>query len=247
MSVVKNAPQEKLRIAFATHAYENVDFDAHFNHMYCAAHWANMYDMYFIGRKFLQAADARNLIAKMAIEERCDWLFILDTDHIVTKNTLPLLLENKEEALVSGLICKKLYPYPQVVCLKNNKGEYIQYTLPLDGNLAEVAIAPFGCTLINIAKLQQLKAPYFRDTCRKGAHGNLLNFRSDINICEAFREAGMQVWVDTRVLVGHLGAKRCVYPQNAGFYKRGDEIGNELTNLRHGMVGDCNKFDGLTQ
>ena len=238
---------KKPKIALATHAFDSVDFDAHFNQMYSVAHWVALYDLYFIGRKGLHAADARNIITDEAIEQGCEYLFVLDADHLITKSTLPLLMENKDEAMVAGLICKKLHPYPQVVWLKCDDGRYIEFTLPLDGNLAEVGLCPFGCTLINLEKIQKLEKPYFRDTCRRTASGEMKNFRSDINLSEAFRANGEKVWVDTRVLVGHLGGRRAVYPQNAGAWQRCDELIEELTNLRIGMSGDCNGLIGVTK
>lgn len=237
----------KPKVAFATHAHDMVDFDAHFNHLYSVAHWVDMYDVFFIGRKGLQAAEARNLIADMAIEHGCEYLFILDADHIITKRTLPLLMENRNEAMVSGLVCKRLHPYPQVAWLKGTDGKYFTITLPLDGTLAEVGVCPFGCTLINIAKLKKLKKPYFRDTCNVASDGNMVNVRSDVNLSEMFRESGEKIWVDTRVLVGHLGPKKLIYPQNAEYYRSSDTIAHQMTELRYGMRGDHAGMRGITK
>lgn len=237
--------EKKPKVAIATHAFENVDFDVHFNHLYAIAHWVSKYEIHFIGRRGMLAADARNLIVEQAIERKCEHLFILDADHLITENTLPLLMENKEEAIVSGLVCKRLHPYPQVVWLKDKDGMYVEFPLPLDGCLAEVAIGPFGCTLINMKKLQELEPPYFRDTCRKTSTGELKNFRSDVNLSNAFREKGHKVWVDTRVLVGHLGGKKVIFPQNAGYYAATDEIADELVKLREGMSGDHAGMEGI--
>lgn len=237
----------KPKIALVTHAFNSIDFDVHFNQVYAISHWVNKYDMFFIGRKGLNAADARNIITKQAIEKGCEHMFILDADHLITPNTLPLLMENKDEAIISGLVCKRLHPYPQVAWLKENDGHYIEFTLPLDGTIAEVAICAFGCTLINLKKLQELEEPYFRDTCRKTANGNMKNFRSDINVCEDFRDKGYKVWVDTRVLIGHMGAKKIIYPQNSGYYERSDDLADEFVNLREGMTGDHAGMGGLTR
>lgn len=246
--MVENEKERKPKVAFASHAFENIDFDVHLNHMYAAAHWTLMYELFFLGKKGLQAADARNLLADLAIAQGCEYLFILDADHLITSNTLPLLMESKQEAMVSGLICKRQYPYPQVVWLKSLDGKYITVELPMDGTLAEVGVCPFGCTLINIAKLKKLQKPYFRDTCKPSTiTGELKNFRSDINLSEAFREAGEKVWVDQRVLVGHLGSKKVVYPQNAEYLRASDQIFEKMTLLREGMSGDHAGLSGVTK
>lgn len=243
----KREAGRKSKVAFATHAFDTIDFDVHFNHMYAAAHWSLMYELFYIGRKGLQAAEARNMITDMAIEHGCEYMFVLDADHLITKNTLPLLMENKHEALVSGLVCKRLHPYPQIVWMKGKDGLYYEFELPIDGKVVEVGLCPFGCTLINLAKLRKLDKPYFRDECRVTADGSMRNFRSDVNLCNAFRDAGMKIFVDTRVLVGHLGPRKIIYPQNAEYYRSSDEIANKMTLLREGMTGDHAGIAGVTK
>lgn len=233
------------KVAVATHAFESVDFDIYYNHIFAFMHWVQKYELFYIGRRGLAAACARNMLVDMAIKEGCEYIFFLDADHLITKNTLPLLMENRQDAIISGLTCKRMYPYTQVVWLKDGKGLFIEKTLPLDGKIYEVGVCSFGCTLINLSKLKKLKKPYFRDTCKPGADGSLNNIRSDINICDMFREAGESVFVDTRVLVGHRGEARRIFPQNAGLYKNMHPVECELMKLREGMSGDYPKNSEL--
>ena len=232
----KESVEPKPKVAIAIHGFEMVDFDVYYNHMFTMAHYATLYDIFYLGLKGLQAAEARNRMVDKALEAKCDWVFFLDVDHFVPKNCLPILMENREQAMVSGLVCKRGHPYQQVFWLKKD-GVYLKSTLPLDGSLYEVAVCAFGCTLINLRKLKKLTKPYFRDTCLPAADGTLQNIRSDVNLCNMFTEAGEKVWVDTRLLIGHRGSNKVIFPQNAGLYEKLDEVFKENIKLREGMKG----------
>ncbi|MHA2264868.1 MAG: hypothetical protein ACXAEN_20945 [Candidatus Thorarchaeota archaeon] len=203
-------------ICIATHAHCNVDFDAHFNHCHAVQLWSHKYHLVLIGYKGLLAADARERICDQAIDEKCSHIFILDADHIIDPSILDYLMESKDEAIVSGLICRRFHPFGQVAWGKDDKsGAYIPIHLPLDGKTYEVGVCAFGCTLINLKKLQELEKPWFRDTCDKKFDGKCRNTRSDVVLCDMFRANGEKVWIDTRALVGHMGTNILVYPQNA--------------------------------
>ena len=216
--------ETKLNIGVATHAHEMVDFDVHFNHCQCIQQWSHEFPISLIGYKGLLAADARELIMDKAVELNCSHVFILDADHIVPLSTLTYLLESKDEAMVSGLINRRYHPFGQVAWGKNDKtGEYLSVDIPIDGRTYEVGVCAFGCTLINVEKIQKLEKPWFRDTCVINPAGKLNNVRSDINLSNAFRANGEKVWIDTRVLVGHRASSLYVYPQNA----------KDMENFRH--------------
>ena len=225
-----------MRIALCIHVFDTVDFDVYFNHLFLASSWGKKYDLVFIGKKGLQAAQARNRIIDTCFEQRCSHAFFLDGDHLVSEHSLDYLVELADEAMVSGLICKKGEQYQQVaweVHEVESKENFFQVTLPLDGQVYEVSTCAFGCTLINLEKLKKLKKPYFRDTCLEG-----VNIRSDINLCKMFRDIGEKMWIDTRVLVGHLGQRRVIYPQNAEYYNQTHNVETDQLILRQGQVGD---------
>ena len=236
------------RIAIATHVFERLDFDIYFNHLWCIAHWAREYELVFIGKSGLQAARARNAITDIAFEKECSHALFLDGDHLVPLETLPYLLESCDQAVVSGLVNKKGEGFQQVCWLikeVDGKEQFFQLELPLDGKLHEVSVAPFGCTLINLSKLKKLKRPYFRDTCTdKDDDGLLANIRSDINLCRAFTAIGEQIWVDTRILVGHKGVDSVVYPQSAKLFHKLKEMEIETVKLTEGQTGKYYRVGG---
>ena len=226
-----------MRIAICTHVFERVDFDVYFNHLFCAAKWAKKYDLVFIGKSGLGAATAREGIIDLALKEKCTHAFFLDGDHLISASALDYLLECKDEAMVSGIVCKKGESFQQVSweIKKDDKGnnQWYAVTLPLDGKVYEVSVCAFGCTLINLEKLQKLKRPYFRDTCENGD-----NIRSDVNLCLMFKDIGEKMFVDTRVLVGHLGVKLPVYPQSSEHMVHLVKMAMDSRKLREGQIGD---------
>ncbi len=234
------AKQQKPTVAICTHVFNDVAFDVYFNHLYCVAQWSKSFDLVFVGKSGLTAASARNRLIERAVEKKCTHALFIDGDHLVPPETLPFLMETGDEAMVSGVVCKKGEQFQQV-CWQvkdvDEKRQYYNMTLPLDGRLYEVSVCAFGCTLINLEKLQKLKKPYFRDTCYEKFEGKLVNVRSDINICNMFRDNGEKIWVDTRILVGHLGVSTIVYPQSSEFFGNLRSIEGELSKLKEKQVG----------
>lgn len=236
------AEKKKYRIAICTHAFESVNFSVYYNHMYCLGSWSKEFDLALIGKKGLDAAVARNQMVDLAKERECTHMFFVDADHILPPEALPLLMENADEAMTSALVCKKGEGFPQVAWLVNGEGlgrKYLATNLPLDGQIYEVGACAFGCTLINMEKLLRLNKPYFRDTC-EGMPGEKdpTNIRSDINLCNAFREQLKEhIFVDTRVLIGHYGYSDVIYPQNAEIHARLVQSIHDTRLLREGQQG----------
>jgi hypothetical protein len=236
-------PQYAGRIGVIIHSYDSVPFDTYFNHLYCATHWGRRFDLVWVGKSGLDAALARQALVERAIGERCSHALFLDEDHLLPKETLECLWESRECAIVSGLVCKKGEGFPQIAWevhgAKRDEERYYMVTLPLDGSVYETTIPAFGCTLVNLEKLQKLEKPWFRDTCEAGADGVPINVRSDINLGLAFRRIGEKCRIDTRVLVGHMLTQyhSVVWPQSAEQMKQLKELEAGSPKLREGQRG----------
>lgn len=232
-------------IGICVHSYDKVHFEEYFNHLWCIAHWAQKYNLVFIGKPGLDAATARNTIIDRAVDLKCTHVLFMDEDHFFPKETLDCLYEAATEdspaAMVSGLVCKKGDGHQQVCWeIKDTKDgpQYYAVTLPLDSKTYQVHVCAFGCTLINIESIRKLKKPYFRDSCEPGLDGVPLNIRSDVNLCLAFKEIGEKVFVDTRVLIGHdTGTGVVVYPQNSNQINHLGALIKDSYKLREGQSG----------
>jgi hypothetical protein len=227
--------KDKPRIALCIHLYNNIDSTIYFNHMSCIRKWSKDYDVVILGRRGMQTAPAREIIVEEALAQKCDFAFFLDGDHMMPLKTFELLLEGSDDyAMCSGLVNMKCGDYRPVYWLKNNEGEgYITPKLSLDGRRYEVDLCAFGCTMVNLNKIQKLEKDYFRDIyISEGRHR-----RSDINLCMAFREIGEKIYVDTRVLVGHMRLPSFVYPQSAPQLPSLDLLEENSRKLSDGQVG----------
>ncbi len=197
-----------MKLAVGMHICEAVLSPIYFNHLSVIYAWAKKHDFMFIGVQRMKVAAARERIIEEALKADCTHLFFMDADHIMADNTLDLLCEHADTTMVSGLICKRCYPFETVAFkfVSDMKHELVAAQLKVNGKLYEVDACPFGCNLLNLERIRELESPYFFDG----------KFRSDISMCLRIREELIEkIYVDSRVLVGHLGDAPVVFPHTA--------------------------------
>ena len=200
-----------MKIAVGAHVGEALPPPIYFNHCSVIAKWAKKYDLTMIGTWRQKVASARNTIVDAAIKAGCNNLLLIDSDHLLPDDLLDCLVENADAAIVSGLICKRYFPFETVAFKYTDDGEIHQCIVGARGKVIEVDACAMGCTLINLDILKKLfedrklNKPFFYD-----AH-----FRSDMNFCMNLRKLGERVLLDTRVDIGHLGDPPVITPSNA--------------------------------
>lgn len=217
------------KIGICSHAHSSVPFSVHGNHSNAFAQWAKDFNIVFLGMAGFKNAAARNSLVGKAADENCTHVLFLDVDHLIEPSLLPILLSHKGAAMVSGLICKRKPPYPQVGFCKDEDGNYRPINLPLKDKSYKVDVCAFGCTLIDLAWLAKLKTPYFRDEMFTTNEGELRQKRSDIIICERIKEKGGEIIIDTRAQVGHITDPMVVYPYNKDLFEQMDLLFTEAT------------------
>lgn len=197
-----------MKLAIGMHVCESVLSPVYFNHLSTVYAWAKKHDFMFIGTQRMKVAAAREKIIEEALRESCTHLFFMDADHLMVDETLDLLCEHSDAAMVSGLICKRNYPFETVAFKFIGVLEH-QLTpaqVKANGKLYEVDACPFGCNLLNLDIIEKLETPYFSDG----------KFRSDISMCLRIREElDEKIYIDSRVIVGHLGNVPVVFPHTA--------------------------------
>ncbi len=185
----------------------SVSGEIYLNHIGTIASWAKKFDLTLLGTCRTIIDSARNKIVKAAIEEKLTHVLFIDADHIIPESMLPLLLRNSDAAMVSGLVCKRGYPYETVAFMFDSNHKLCQAQVSARDKVLEVDGCAFGCTLINLSQLQLLDEPYFFNR-EKG-------FRSDLNLCMRFKDIGKRILLDTRIHIGHLGDTPQIFPHNA--------------------------------
>ena len=204
---------ENLKIGIMSHAYEDVPFKVHVNHMTLFSYWAKRFNVVFLGIDGLVNAAARNRLVDTAIAYDCTHVLFLDVDHRFSKDFLDLLVTSHESAIVSGLVCRRTYPFLHVGFVKKF-GTYFNVNFPNCDEVYDVDACAFGCTLLNLEWIKKLEKPYFRDICTSEDGGKKYNKRSDMVLCARLKEIGGDVRIDSRVSVEHMVPNDFVSPQN---------------------------------
>ena len=151
--------------------------------------------------KGYDCARARNDIVRMALEGGFDYIFMVDADMYVPKDTLQKLLEYPTEICL-GLCPRKntrvgktcIYKIGQI----NYEDAYTYYDLPKQDRVM-VHGGGLACALIKTDIFKNLTYPWFRYvTYQDGSE-----LSEDLYFCSQAKANGYKIYVDTRVRCGH--------------------------------------------
>ena len=145
--------------------------------------------------------DARNKLAKRAIEMGADYTMWFDSDMIFQPDTMLKLLEHKDEGgIISGVYFRRSPPYTPVVFAKCNVRERSWADLEeMPTELSEVEGVGFGCVLVCTDVLMSIAAKQWR------WFEPLKGFGEDLSFCWRARECGYKILLDPSVKCGHVG------------------------------------------
>lgn len=108
-------------------------------------------------------AEARNLIAKSAIESNSKYLFFLGDDVVCPPHTLKQLLYRMDQdstiGVVGGVYCSKCDPSSPLVFRGNGQGSYWDWKV---GEFFEVTGLGMDATLIRVSLFNELSEPWFK-------------------------------------------------------------------------------------
>lgn len=156
--------------------------------------------------------DARNKLLARALKSGADRLLWLDSDVVFDTDMMQKLSEDIDAGfeIVCGLYFKRRPPYTPVIykeCeLKSFEGllaptatTFNEY--PKD-DIFPVAGCGFGCVMMDMKAVEKIVAK----------NGSLLfmpaaGFGEDLSFCMRARDAGVQIYCDSTVKLGHVGYK----------------------------------------
>ena len=151
---------------------------------------------------------ARNQLVDAAIASDCEYLLMLDDDMIVPPDLIERLLAHDKD-VTGALYYQRGGAFHPVIMqtLKHDTGEMTaRFLEPFDPvitnpGLHEVDVIGGGCMLFRVDIFRKLTPPYFwwEDT-----------LGTDIAICTRLKDAGVQIWVDTSLELGHMGERQVV-------------------------------------
>lgn len=182
------------------------------------------HDFFLLTRRKSEQFRARNAIVETALRFGMDYLLFLDDDHVINwQNTqesspydfLKKLLAHKKD-IVGALYYHRTGDYKPVLMKEFEQGKYRFLTdAEVTGKLQQVDVQGGGCMLIDMKIFDRIKPPYFvpeqqadMETQCPGCGEHLTvatpNLGTDIQICQAARRNGFEVWCDTSIVIGHL-------------------------------------------
>jgi hypothetical protein len=145
-------------------------------------------------------ADARNSIVEQALNDGCTHLLMCDTDQIYPHDTLTRLLAHQKD--VVGVRVHRRWPPFDVILYRGDIGQYkhVPDSECFSGDLVEVDATGTGCLLFDMRVFTDVPRPWFA----LSVHTDGKPVGEDIYFCSKARTAGIRIFVDTDIEVGHL-------------------------------------------
>ena len=158
---------------------------------------------------------ARNAIVQAAIATNCQWLFMLDDDHIIdTEKTvgpgdqydiasklIQHLKGDPKKGIVGGLYFQRGATCDPVIMYRNPPGYTFYQIQDISRRLQKVDVTGGGCMMIRMDVFDKIDSPWFMDEMAVSAG-------TDIQICEKVAKAGWEIWCDTSIEIGHIMTER---------------------------------------
>ncbi len=186
--------------------------------------------MFYVGRpmnfglelkyvKGKEVAEARNELARYAVERKARYLLFVDDDVLIPSGAVPQLAqrlvefdaehtEKKGRNLVAGVYFAKgrpvwplVFTQPHEPCDQSWYGE--------EPHLRECLFTGMGCTLIPTRAFEEIEEPWFHtpnEVNLADPWGPMIRGTEDAYFCAKARQAGWRIWADLSVQCFHFSA-----------------------------------------
>lgn len=160
-------------------------------------------------------SENRNYCVVQAQKNGSDYLLFVDDDMTFPEDTLDVLLSHNKEVIGVNSYSRCL-PLSSTVGLMDSKGEYMhpskhtEWEMRIPDGLFKAYFVGAGIMLIDMKVFGIVSSPYFNFTYDK--NGQVIH-GEDGSFCRKVQEAGMDVWCDGSLSVGHLGEYEFARPK----------------------------------
>lgn len=158
--------------------------------------------------------EARDSIAKFAIENDCDYVLYLDSDMVPPSDMIMKMLntfdQRPESGLVTGMAFKRIPPFQPCFYTKvTYDTKMMRPTLesPIefpDEGLIEIQGCGMACCMIKTEVFRQVDAELIGD--RKHYFFPLPNMGEDLTFCLKAKHKAIKMYVDLSIDVGHISS-----------------------------------------
>ena len=156
---------------------------------------------------------ARNMIVDTAIEQNCRYLWFLDDDVLVPRQTIQALghvLDHYKDdgtMVATGIYCTKTYAPAPVIYRNDTPGAFWDWHV---NQIFDVDSCGAGCMMINTDVFKHLEKPYFKTTEEyKEVNGEAIlhAVSEDIYFCRLVRQAGFKIKAHGSIVCPHYDEK----------------------------------------
>lgn len=153
--------------------------------------------------------DARNALARKAIDEGFDRVLWFDSDMEFDPNFMTLLAQDMDEGreFVSGLYFKRKTPIQPVIYKEvgyyKDGDSVTPIALPYEDypqdDIFEVAGAGFGGVMVSVELIKRVQEKFGLP------FSPILGFGEDLSFCKRAEQLGAKLYCDSRAKMGHVG------------------------------------------
>ena len=229
---------DKPRVAIGIPVYQSFQPKVAFDYMrmmYSFGRRYPDYDFFLIPKIKSEQFRARNSIVESALKIGAKYLLFLDDDHVISwKEThehsqydfLQKLLDHKKD-IVGALYFHRSGEYKPVLMKEFKDGKYTFLNdSDIENALQRVDVQGGGCMLIDMKIFDKILPPYFEPEMQ--TDGN--NLGTDIQLCRKAKLAGLEVWCDTSIKIGHIRSEaEVVTPYNRQMFLAQEALKGEQT------------------
>lgn len=165
-------------------------------------------------------ATARNRIAQEALDEKADYVLMVDNDVVLPCDALLNLTDNLKEVCLGYYAHRdtdNIYRGRTCVCRLFDKDGHKYFNYPLESEYTADDMRSFredetykiqihgggmGCAFIKTDVFKRLDYPWYDWVNYADDHRGMLS--EDLFFCEKCKKAGIKIYTDTRVGCGHM-------------------------------------------
>lgn len=162
---------------------------------------------FLVANRGYHIGENRAYCVVQAQRNKSDYLLFIDDDMTFPDYTLDQLLSHEKDVVGVNSYSRCLPP-SSTVGLMDKEGKYMHpdkhtaWAMKIPEGLFEAYFVGAGVMLIDMKVFDKLEKPYFPFTSDENG---MIIHGEDGSFCAKVREAGMKVWCDSSLEIGHVG------------------------------------------
>lgn len=148
----------------------------------------------------------RSEIVKRALMYGVEYLWFVDDDMICPPDIIWRLYSHQKD-FVSALAYSRNKPYKPCIYKGKDKEDNWIPDVTLREELIEVDATGLSCALIKMSVIKDLIKKRMKIIKKRGGLFHFTKYGEDMNFTNELKQMGVNIWVDTDIVIKHLGQK----------------------------------------